>query len=134
MPHSSYEDVRVTGHLIDSGIMSAIMDAVVAHDAEFETLEFEVGRTNEDPSSAVLRIRAKDREALDEVMRIVQEQGAVPIDPGARAVSSPVPALAGTPGPCAHNCQCDEKRLTSIVSYRPLEAPPFATGPTVERS
>ena len=61
MPNSPYEDVRLTGHLIDSGIMSAIMDAVVALDAEFETLAFDVGRTNEDYSAAVLRIRAKDR-------------------------------------------------------------------------
>jgi lysine-ketoglutarate reductase/saccharopine dehydrogenase-like protein (TIGR00300 family) len=81
MPSSPYEDVKVTGHLIDSGIMSAIMDAVVSLEAEFETLAFDVGRTNEDESSAVLRIRASDRESLGEVMRIVQEHGAVPVDP-----------------------------------------------------
>ena len=91
MPNSPYEDVRLTGHLIDSGIMSAIMDAVVALDAEFETLAFDVGRTNEDSSAAVLRIRAKDREALDEVMRVVQEHGAVPVDPH-DAQLSPAPA------------------------------------------
>jgi lysine-ketoglutarate reductase/saccharopine dehydrogenase-like protein (TIGR00300 family) len=86
-----YEDVRVTGHLIDSHIMSAIMDAVVALDAEFEILEFDVGRTNQDASSAVLRIRAQDRESLDEILRAVQEQGAVPIDPHDAAVE-PAPA------------------------------------------
>jgi len=86
-----YEDVRVTGHLIDSGIMSAIMDAVVALDAEFEILEFDVGRTNADPSSAVLRVRAQDRESLDQILRAVQEQGAVPIDPHDVALA-PAPA------------------------------------------
>ncbi len=91
MPHNPYEDVRVTGHLIDSGIMSAIMDAVVALDAEFEILEFEVGRTNKDSSSAVLRIGARDRESLDEILRVVQKRGAEPIDPHDAEVA-PAPA------------------------------------------
>ena len=38
MIDAPFEDVKVTGHLIDSGIMSAIMDAIVALDGEFETL------------------------------------------------------------------------------------------------
>jgi hypothetical protein len=46
MPERSFEDVRVTGHLIDSLIVSRIMDTIVALDGGFETLEFEVGRTN----------------------------------------------------------------------------------------
>ena len=91
MPHTPYEDVRVTGHLIDSSIMSAIMDAVVALDGEFEILEFDVGRTNEDPSSAVLRIGARDRESLDKILLVVQKRGAEPIDPH-DAVVAPAPA------------------------------------------
>jgi lysine-ketoglutarate reductase/saccharopine dehydrogenase-like protein (TIGR00300 family) len=80
MPNRPYEDVRVTGHLIDSGIMSAIMDAIVALDCEFETMQFEVGRTNDDPSTAVLRIKAPDASRLGEVLGIIQEHGAVPVD------------------------------------------------------
>jgi lysine-ketoglutarate reductase/saccharopine dehydrogenase-like protein (TIGR00300 family) len=91
VPHTPYEDVRVTGHLIDSSIMSAIMDAVVALDGEFEILEFEVGRTNEDSSSAVLRIGARDRESLDKILHVVQKRGAEPIDPHDAAVE-PAPA------------------------------------------
>ncbi len=81
MPHGHYEDVCVEGHLIDSGIMSAIMDVVVALDGEFETLSFDVGRTNEDPSRAVLRVRGNDAEHLDSLLTAVQEHGAVPVDP-----------------------------------------------------
>ena len=81
MPHGHYEDVCVEGHLIDSGIMSAIMDVVVALDGEFETLSFDVGRTNEDPSRAVLRVRGNDTEHLDSLLTAVQEHGAVPVDP-----------------------------------------------------
>ncbi|MDP2181879.1 MAG: TIGR00300 family protein [Actinomycetota bacterium] len=79
MPNRPYEDIRVEGHLIDSGIMSAIMDAVVAFDGEFETLSFEVGRTNEDPSTAVIRIKAKDERHLDEILAVILEHGAIPV-------------------------------------------------------
>ncbi len=80
MPHRPYEDVRVTGHLIDSGIMSKIMDAIVAFDAEFETLGFEVGRTNEDASVAEIRVHGRDEHHLDEVLGAIQMYGAEPID------------------------------------------------------
>jgi lysine-ketoglutarate reductase/saccharopine dehydrogenase-like protein (TIGR00300 family) len=80
MPHSHYEDVRIEGHLIDSGIMSQIMDDIVALDAEFETLSFEVGRTNEDPSVAVLRVRARDEAHLDKVLGVIGQLGAEPLD------------------------------------------------------
>ena len=81
MNDGPFEDVKVTGHLIDSGIMSAIMDAIVALEGEFETLAFDVGTTNEDSSSAVLRIRADSQQTLGEIMHVIQEHGAVPVDP-----------------------------------------------------
>ncbi len=86
-----YEDVRVEGHLIDSGIMSAIMDAVVELEGEFETLQFEVGRTNDDSSVAVLRVNAPSDERLEEILHIIQEHGAVPVDPS-DAELAPAPA------------------------------------------
>lgn len=91
MPHGSYEDIRIEGHLIDSGIMSAIMDDVVSLGGEFETLSFEVGRTNEDASRAVLRIRGDGEEHLDALLTAVQEHGAVPVDPS-DVVLMPAPA------------------------------------------
>ncbi|MEN6431004.1 MAG: TIGR00300 family protein [Coriobacteriales bacterium] len=81
MPDTAYEDVRVTGHLIDSGIMSQIMDAIVALGGEFETLSFSVGRTNEDPSVAQMRIIAASQRALDEILSAVQPFGVEPLQP-----------------------------------------------------
>ena len=81
MTRRAYEDVRVEGHLIDSLIVSQIMDDVVALDAEFEVLSFEVGRTNEDPSVALLRIAGRDEAHVDEVLSTIQQHGAVPIEP-----------------------------------------------------
>ncbi len=81
MRDGAFEDVRVEGHLIDSGIMSQVMDRIVLLDGEFETLSFDVGRTNEDPSVAVLRVRARDAKHLEEILGDIQEHGAVPCQP-----------------------------------------------------
>jgi lysine-ketoglutarate reductase/saccharopine dehydrogenase-like protein (TIGR00300 family) len=80
-PRRHYEDVRVEGHLIDSQIVSRIMDDIVELDGEFETLEFEVGRTNQDPSHALIRVIGRDAAHLDRLMTAVQFHGAVPVDP-----------------------------------------------------
>ena len=46
MQGGAYEDVRIEGHLIDSGIMSQVMDAIIAMGGEFESLSFEIGRAS----------------------------------------------------------------------------------------
>ncbi|MRR13594.1 TIGR00300 family protein, partial [bacterium] len=80
MPHRPYEDVRICGHLIDSGIMSQIMDDIVALDGEFETLSFEVGRTNEDESVALLRVKGRDEAHVDKILGVIGQLGAEPIN------------------------------------------------------
>jgi lysine-ketoglutarate reductase/saccharopine dehydrogenase-like protein (TIGR00300 family) len=80
-PRRHYEDFRVEGHLIDSQIVSRIMDDIVELDGEFETLEFVVGRTNQDPSHALIRVIGHDAAHLDRLMTAVQFHGAVPVDP-----------------------------------------------------
>jgi hypothetical protein len=90
-PRRHYEDVRVEGHLIDSQIVSRIMDDIVELDGEFETLSFEVGRSNEDVSRAVIRVIGADAAHLDRLMTAVQDHGAVPVDPS-DADLEPAPA------------------------------------------
>ncbi|NTU71220.1 MAG: TIGR00300 family protein [Coriobacteriia bacterium] len=76
MQHSVFEDVRIEGHLIDSGIVSEVMDHIIALGGEFETLSFEVGRTNTDASVAVLRVKADSQETLDTILAGIQSHGA----------------------------------------------------------
>jgi len=75
-----FEDVIVEGHLIDSQIVSRIMDDIIELGGEFETLSFDVGRTNEDVSRAVIRVLGPDQKTLDCIILAVQECGAVPVD------------------------------------------------------
>ena len=81
MTQRLYEDVVVEGHLIDSQIVSKMMDDIIELGGEFEMLSFEVGRTNDDVSRAVLRVIAADQPTLDNVVTAVLEHGAVPVDP-----------------------------------------------------
>ena len=57
---SVHEVVTAEGHLIDSGIMSKILDAVVQHGGEFEVVEFKMGQTNDDPSVLKLKVGAAE--------------------------------------------------------------------------
>lgn len=81
MQRAVFEDVRIEGHLIDSGIMSAVMDSIISMGGEFESLSFEVGRTNDDPSVAVLRVSADTQAQLDGILAEIQSHGAVACDP-----------------------------------------------------
>jgi lysine-ketoglutarate reductase/saccharopine dehydrogenase-like protein (TIGR00300 family) len=81
MTRRHYEDVIVEGHLIDSQIVSKMMDDIIELGGEFETLEFAVGRTNDDASRAVLRVIGPDQPTLDHIMTALIEHGAVPVDP-----------------------------------------------------
>ena len=56
--------VEANGHLIDSGLLNNIFDAVIAHEGAFEVQRFEIGRTNNDFSELVLRVSIDDCLAL----------------------------------------------------------------------
>jgi lysine-ketoglutarate reductase/saccharopine dehydrogenase-like protein (TIGR00300 family) len=71
-----HETITLEGHLIDSDIMRRVFDRVVEEGAEFEVLEFRVGRTNDQPSFARVEIRSKDPHALDRILEAVRYLGA----------------------------------------------------------
>jgi lysine-ketoglutarate reductase/saccharopine dehydrogenase-like protein (TIGR00300 family) len=66
-PHAS-EVVEAEGHLIDSQLLNVMFDTVVRHDAQFEVLEFRIGRTNDDPSFVSMRVASRTPAALTEVL------------------------------------------------------------------
>lgn len=76
-----YEDIEAQGHLIDSNILSRIMSGIVELDGEFEVLNFEVGRDNDDPSTITMRVFASDRDHLTELLRMLHGLGVVPVHP-----------------------------------------------------
>lgn len=76
-----YEDIEAAGHLIDSNILSRIMSGIVELDGEFEVLSLTVGRQNDDPSTATLRVYGRDEAHLAEMLRLLHGLGVVPVHP-----------------------------------------------------
>src|SRR5580765_5414842 len=62
------EVVEAEGHLIDSQILNVVFDTVVKHAASFDVLKFNIGRSNEEPSSIAMRISAPTEETLGKVL------------------------------------------------------------------
>src|SRR5436190_5677404 len=83
MPAS--ELVEAEGHLIDSGVLSGIMDKIIEVRASYEILSFDIGRTNDDASRIRMKVTAPDGAALADLLqqlttfgcRAVKEKDAV---------------------------------------------------------
>jgi lysine-ketoglutarate reductase/saccharopine dehydrogenase-like protein (TIGR00300 family) len=67
MPAS--DTVEAQGHLIDSGLLSAIFDKIIEHKSSYEILKFDIGRTNDDASSIEMRITAADQAQLEDLLQ-----------------------------------------------------------------
>jgi lysine-ketoglutarate reductase/saccharopine dehydrogenase-like protein (TIGR00300 family) len=63
------DTIEAEGHLIDSGLLSAIFDKIIEQKAAYEILHFDIGRTNDDRSRIEMRITAPDAAVLDELLQ-----------------------------------------------------------------
>ena len=55
------EVVEASGHLIDSGLLNGIFDTVIRHNASFEVMRFTIGKSNDEPSRAAMRVTGRQR-------------------------------------------------------------------------
>lgn len=96
MTDKSYEDVRVEGHLIDSLMLPQIWDDIMDLEGQFEVLSFDVGRTQNDKSVAVMRVSGRDAAHLDKLLNAITEHGVVAVA-GSDAKLEPAPAYGVFP-------------------------------------
>jgi lysine-ketoglutarate reductase/saccharopine dehydrogenase-like protein (TIGR00300 family) len=76
---SASDTIEAHGHLIDSGLLSAIFDKIIEFKGSYEILLFDIGRTNDDPSRIQMRITAPDRSVLDDLLQQITTFGAHPV-------------------------------------------------------
>jgi lysine-ketoglutarate reductase/saccharopine dehydrogenase-like protein (TIGR00300 family) len=76
---SASDTIEAAGHLIDSGLLSAIFDKIIEFKGSYEILQFDIGRTNDDPSRIQMRVTAPDRPALDDLLQQITTFGAHPV-------------------------------------------------------
>ena len=73
------DTIEAEGHLIDSGHLSAIFDKIIEHRAQYEILQFDIGRTNDDASRISMRITAVDEQTLDDLLQQLTTWGCYPV-------------------------------------------------------
>lgn len=62
------KQVKAVGHLVDSGIMAAIMDTIIRNRCQFKVLGFQMGATNQDFSAAELEVIAESEAGLNRTL------------------------------------------------------------------
>ena len=73
------DTIEAEGHLIDSGLLSAIFDKIIEFKASYEIVDFDIGRTNDDASRIKMRISARDSAVLDELLQQLTTYGCHPV-------------------------------------------------------
>ncbi|HLT68899.1 MAG TPA: TIGR00300 family protein [Acidimicrobiales bacterium] len=69
------ETIEVTGHILDSLLLPKILDTILEAGCDYEILDVSIGKTNVDPSRAVIAVTGDD-EVLGPVLDDLQVHGA----------------------------------------------------------
>ena len=84
---SAHESVEITGHLMDHGILSRVLDDIREYGGDYTIDRFDVGRETDDPSHAVITVIAEDAEGLERLLMRLQTRGVNQVDPGVAQVT-----------------------------------------------
>lgn len=70
------EEVEVSGHIIDSLILPKILDCITSASGEFKIKRITIGQGRNDPSYALIQVRAATEDRLHEILAIISDHGA----------------------------------------------------------
>lgn len=76
MPASYSETITLAGHIVDSLILTKVMDTIMDHGGNFEVEEIRIGRHKDETSFARLKVLADDAATLHEIISATQAMGA----------------------------------------------------------
>ncbi|MGD9959670.1 TIGR00300 family protein [Nocardioides sp.] len=79
---SESESVEVTGHLMDTGILSRILDDIREYGGDYVIDRFDVGHEAADTSRATITVSAEDDDSLQRLLMRLQTRGVNQVDPG----------------------------------------------------
>ncbi len=71
------EEIHLEGHIIDSLILSKVLDEILAFGGQFSLKEVQVGEKQGDRSRATVEVCAEDAPRLAEILAQIAKQGAV---------------------------------------------------------
>ncbi|MGF1537809.1 MAG: TIGR00300 family protein [Elainellaceae cyanobacterium] len=70
-------NVKLEGHLLDSGLINRALDQVVKGGGSFKVLNFDLGNQRQDTSIANIKVSAPDHEVMAEIMSQLIDMGAI---------------------------------------------------------
>jgi lysine-ketoglutarate reductase/saccharopine dehydrogenase-like protein (TIGR00300 family) len=76
------ETVEVRGHLIDSGVLSRVLDDILEYGGDYSIDRFSVGKTPVDESFALLTVKSEDADELSRLVMRLQTHGVNLANPG----------------------------------------------------
>ena len=71
------ELVELTGHIIDSLLLPKVLDDILDHHGSFEIVRISVGKRKADPSYARIKVSAASTERLHDLLKRIEQHGAV---------------------------------------------------------
>ena len=72
------EEVEISGHIIDSLILPKVLDSITAGGGKFRITSINIGQNRHDPSYAVVEVRTRSADAMDRILALIADHGAVP--------------------------------------------------------
>jgi lysine-ketoglutarate reductase/saccharopine dehydrogenase-like protein (TIGR00300 family) len=84
--------IHLEGHLLDSGLVNRVLDAIVAAGGSFQVLNFQLGEQRQDISAAEVKVSAPDPTVMTDIMGQLIDLGALgstgePLDANLEAVT-----------------------------------------------
>ncbi len=90
------QDVYAEGHLVDSGVMSAILDLIIRSGGKFKIKSFEMGRTNTEPTRTTITVSASTSMLLEHIISQLHQHGCV-VKEDSPASTKPAPKNSCAP-------------------------------------
>ncbi|MBA2773567.1 MAG: TIGR00300 family protein, partial [Nocardioidaceae bacterium] len=87
MNEQSNEVVEITGHLMDSGILSRVLSDIREYGGDHVIERFDLGHDAADTSYARILVSADDDESLQRMLMRLQTRGVNMVHPGEVTVS-----------------------------------------------
>jgi lysine-ketoglutarate reductase/saccharopine dehydrogenase-like protein (TIGR00300 family) len=81
------ETVEITGHLMDTGLLSRVLDDIRGYGGDYTLDKFNLGYDKDDPSTVRMTVGADDEESLQRLLMRIQTKGANLVDPGRPEIS-----------------------------------------------
>jgi lysine-ketoglutarate reductase/saccharopine dehydrogenase-like protein (TIGR00300 family) len=76
------DTVEIRGHLIDSGVLSRVLNDITDYGGDYVVRQFDIGHGTGDPSYARIEVSAGDEATLERTLMRLQTHGVNPVDPG----------------------------------------------------